>query len=413
MSTELSDNAKAILLLTAPLIVGKKRGVERPLTPTQYNKLAGYLHEGQREPADLLGTERDEILRACQTSFDLRWIDQLLKRGFLLSQAIERWQTRGIWVVCRADAEYPPRLKTRLSSNAPPVLYGCGDASLLGNGGLAVVGSRNANDELLEHTAKIGNLAVESGCTIISGAARGVDRAAMNGALMRGGTAVGVLAEGLEKAALNHENREMLMDGQLVLISQYDPRAGWNVGNAMQRNKVIYALSDAGLIMESNNGKGGTWSGAVEQLAKLHHVPVYVHTRNEGEMSSGLKALRRKGARDWPNPETTHEFRAVFEDTSISPKKEEIAQQLLPGLEQKKLGILYSEQDDGKEVSPANILFAKVKQLLEAMDMPIRESNVAECLQVNKTQARAWLYRLVAEGKYKKLDKPVRFHKIT
>lgn len=413
MNAELSDNAKAILLLTAPLIVGKNRGTESPMTPTQYNKLAGCLHEGQREPADLLGSERDEILRACQTAFDLRWIDQLLKRGFLLSQAIERWQARGIWVVSRADAEYPQRLKTRLSSNAPPVLYGCGDASLLGKGGLAVVGSRNASDELLEHTARIGNLAVESGSTIISGAARGVDRAAMNGALMWGGTAVGVLAEGLEKAALNHENREMLMDGKLVLISPYDPRAGWNVGNAMQRNKVIYALSDAGLIMESDKGKGGTWSGAVEQLAKLHLVPVYVHTRNEGEMSTGLKALRRKGAKDWPKPETTDAFRAALEDTSISPKKEDAKKPPLFVLEEEKRGIAHPEYDDGGKVPPANVLFDKVERLLEAMDILIKESEVAERLQVNKTQARAWLHRLVAEGKYEKLNKPVRFRKIT
>ena len=412
MNVELTDNAKAILLLTAPLIVGKGRGTESPLTLKEYNQLAECLRDHRREPTDLLDPKMEEVLWECETRLDIEHIERLLKRGFLLSQAIEHWQTRGIWVVSRADAEYPQRLKNKLSSNAPPVLYGCGDASLLGKGGLAVVGSRNANDELLKHTAKIGSLAVQSGCTIISGAARGVDRAAMNGALMWGGTAVGVLAEGLEKVALNHENREMLMGGQLVLISPYDPKASWNVGNAMQRNKVIYALSDASLIMESDNGKGGTWSGAVEQLDKLHHVPVYVHSRKEGEMSAGLKALRRKGAKEWPNPETTDEFRAVLEDTSISPKKEKTRKPPLFVLEEEKWGIAHSAYDDGGQLSLANVLFEKVERLLEAMDTLIKESEVAERLQVNKNQARAWLHRLVAEGKYEKLKKPVRFRKI-
>jgi DNA processing protein len=63
------------------------------------------------------------------------------------------------------------------------------------------------------------------------------------------------------------------MEGQLVLVSPYDPGAGFNVGNAMQRNKLIYALADAALVVNSDFEKGGTWTGAVEQLDKLKLVP--------------------------------------------------------------------------------------------------------------------------------------------
>ena len=73
---------------------------------------------------------------------DANRLQQLLERGFLLSQVIERWQARAIWVLSRADAEYPRRLKHRLREDAPAVLYGCGDISLLETGGLAVIGSR-------------------------------------------------------------------------------------------------------------------------------------------------------------------------------------------------------------------------------------------------------------------------------
>ena len=60
-------------------------------------------------------------------SLDGYRLQRLVGRGFLLSQAIERWQARAIWVVSRADAEYPRHLKARLREDAPAILYGCGD----------------------------------------------------------------------------------------------------------------------------------------------------------------------------------------------------------------------------------------------------------------------------------------------
>jgi DNA processing protein len=68
----------------------------------------------------------------------------------------------------------------------------------------------------------------------------------------------------------------------------------------MQRNKLIYALADAALVVNSDYDKGGTWAGAVEQLEKLHLVPVYVRT--DGDTGPGLEGLLRKGALPWPNP---------------------------------------------------------------------------------------------------------------
>ena len=61
------------------------------------------------------------------------------------------------------------------------------------------------------------------------------------------------------------------------------PRAGFNVGHAMQRNKLIYALADAALVVSADFNKGGTWAGAIEQLEQLNYVPVYV--RSTGELA--------------------------------------------------------------------------------------------------------------------------------
>ena len=327
MTDAISPNAQAILLLTAPLIAGGRvPSAPDPLTPGEYRRLARWLFDRQREPADLLSPGASELLAEDRQAVDSGRIERLLARGFLLAQALERWRARGIWVVSRADPEYPARLKARLKEQAPAVLYGCGRAALWETGGLGVVGSRHVSEALVEYTKAVGRLAARARRTLVSGGARGIDQAAMRGALAAGGQAVGVLAEGLERAALNHENRGFLLDERLLLISPYDPAAGFNVGNAMRRNKLIYALADAALVVSSDHEKGGTWAGATEQLEHLKLVPVYVRTT--GETGSGLEALHGKGALPWPEPATPEELDAALAVPSPYPPQQVEQQQL-------------------------------------------------------------------------------------
>lgn len=311
MTEPLSPNTQAILLLTAPLIVGRKSGSEQPLTASEYTRLAVYLRDAGRSPADLLTADSDALVQNCAPLVNAERMKGLLTRGFLLSQAVEHWASRAIWVVSRADAAYPRRLKARLGTAAPAVLYGCGDVRLLEAGGLAVVGSRDVSDAHITYTEAVGHLASRAKCSIVSGGARGVDQAAMRGAWKNGGKAIGVLADSLEKAALNSEHRDALREGRLVLTSPYDPSAGFNVGHAMQRNKLIYALADAALVVNSDVNKGGTWAGAKEQLDKLNFVRVYV--RSVGAPSAGLDALRQCGAELWPEPSTADDFVAALQ----------------------------------------------------------------------------------------------------
>jgi len=326
MSTALSQDSQVILLLTAPLITGRMEPLADLLTPGEYERLAVFLHEVQRSPGDLLTADADGLLRQCQGIVDGDRLRKLLGRGFLLSQAVERWQARAIWVVTSADASYPHRFKERLKEDAPAVLYGCGEAPILEMGGLAVVGSRNATPELLTYTEHIGQLAANAQQTVVSGGARGIDQASMRGALEVGGTVMGILADNLERAALNREYRSPLMEGQLVLVSPYDPMAAFNVGNAMQRNKLIYALADAALVISSDYQKGGTWAGAVEQLAKLKLVPIFI--RSQGEIGKGLQELQNMGALPWPNPSNAEDLVRTLrpeQDPTTTMHNEEVA----------------------------------------------------------------------------------------
>jgi predicted Rossmann fold nucleotide-binding protein DprA/Smf involved in DNA uptake len=375
-----------------------------------------------RQPADFLAPDAQELVAQCQSVADGDRLKKLLVRGFLLSQAIERWQTRAIWVVSRADTEYPKRLKARLKDDAPPVLYGCGDATILETGGLAVVGSRNVEESLVEFTEDVGRLTAKARRTLVSGGARGIDQAAMRGALAAGGRAAGVLADSLERAVLTREHRNLLLEGQLVLVSPYDPSSGFNVGHAMQRNKLIYGLADAGLVVSSDYEKGGTWAGAVEQLEKLHLVPVYV--RSNGETGKGLEALHKKGALLWPNPATpdelvealavqvySHSNTPAQEQLSLSNAKEPAQQYEVQG-ETPQTNMQQPPLVTTAPMTPAEELFAKVRSLLDNMHAPKTNAEVAVALNVSKSQAKQWLERLVKEGVLEKLSKPTRYRSV-
>lgn len=421
MIPALSPNSQAILLLTAPLVAGRGAPSAELLSLGEYNRLAKWLREKKHQPADLIGPGAADLVNECAALFEASRLEKLLARGFLLSQAVDRWHSRAIWVISRADPEFPRRLKAKLKEDAPPLLYGCGDLGLLEAGGLAVVGSRDVSDELLTYTANAGALAARSARNLVSGAARGVDQAAMRGALHAGGTVVGVMADSLERAALAREHREFLMDERLTLVSPYDPAAGFNVGHAMQRNKCIYALADAALVVNSDFNKGGTWTGAVEQLEKYHCGPLFVRVGDN--VGKGNLALVRKGALPWPEPKNADAFADALA-TPAAPGVQEQQQESLPlGVEEARssepeMTVAPPERSATAAPAPeteldraaAKVLHTTVAALFsQLLTSPATEDELAKRMDVVKPQVKAWLARFIAEGRIKKLNKPVRY----
>ncbi|MCH8539455.1 MAG: DNA-processing protein DprA [Opitutales bacterium] len=418
---QVSDNTKAILLLTAPLIVSKKAEPARILSLKDYNLLARSLHALGFQPQDLLGPKSPEILSKLPGSLDRSNLETLLGRGFLLGQALTEWQRRSLWVVSRADPSYPRRLRKMLREQSPSILYGCGDRELLEQGGLAVVGSRKISDEIKSYTENIGALAAEAKVTIISGAARGIDSSAMEGALMNGGSVIGVMADSLGRAALAKSNREAIQEGRLTLISAYDPSAGFNVGHAMQRNKAIYALADAGLVITSDFNKGGTWAGAIEQLEKLYYAPVFV--RNGEGCGHGPTALIQRGGIPWPNPGNAADLiatiqNAVHHSKPQSARQEELSFGVNEGSrEYSKAEVIIQDAPPAPPpLTPDNAaetLWQTVAIILtKALREPKNADEVAELLQVSKAQTNTWLKRLVEDGQIRKMAKPVRYQTI-
>jgi predicted Rossmann fold nucleotide-binding protein DprA/Smf involved in DNA uptake len=270
----------------------------KPLTGREWGDLERKLASAAIGPGQLPQMNAAEIEKSLQTvASEAERLAMLAGRQAAISDELQRLSDLGIWVVTRLDEDYPARLVERLKGSAPILLYGAGEASLLNRSGLAVVGSRNVDPRGFALTEFIGNACAESGLIVYSGGARGVDKTAMGAALATGGTAAGLLADSLEKALRASDARAAIEDGRLALATPYSPRASFNVGLAMARNKLIYALSDFALVIASDAEKGGTWAGAEEAL-KADWVPVFVV--DGPDLPDGNRLLLKRGALPFP-----------------------------------------------------------------------------------------------------------------
>ena len=413
-----SANTKAVLLLTAPLLTGSGSPKAPLLTPREYRDMALWLQTVGGEPADLLRGD-SQLLDGKIAPIDPERLKCLLDRGFQLAQALERWSARAIWVVSRADREYPARAKERLRANAPALLFCCGAPEIADGPALAIVGSRNASREVLEHTGEIAAKMAREGKVVVSGGARGVDRAAMDGAINADGAAIGVLAGDLARESLSRRQRNAILEQRMLLVSPFDPSARFHVGQAMHRNKLIYAMADAGLVMDSAIDEGGTWAGAVEQLSK-YGTPLYV--RSEGAPSPGLEALRKKGALPWGDKDSirppTGKTESSAAKAGISPPTDLLGETAVTTGE---VELEASASGGAPDSSPgkgnasgetdfAVELYETVRKLTVVVCAnPMSRDAIAEALGVPKSAAQNWLDRLVADDVLTKQTRPVRY----
>lgn len=427
MESTLTADTQAVLLLCGELGQRGGNGL-KPLGLRQYNNLATWLKTEGLRPGDLLTSEGRIKLGGLQTSeVNSDRVSPLLERGTALALVVERWERSGLWVISRSDSCYPERLKRYLGQAAPPLLYGVGSKSLLNRGGLAVVGSRDRTDEDGDFARRVGEHCAQEGLAIISGAAKGIDRDAMAGALDVGGWALGVLAEGLARTATSGQYRAGLVSDHLTLVSPFDPDARWFAYNAMERNKLLYGLSDAALVVASSADSGGTWAGATEAL-QLGKVKVFV--KSTGVLAPGNPKLMRMGGIPFPS-EPWENLRSLF--TAPEAKNGQLfsatAQQSSPAVEPSAEVVAAAPLDappPEKHVAPTETPAEEpvssteaeatrdaytlvIDAVLALLKEPQSDEWVADRVCVRAAQMKDWLDRGAREGRILKLKKPVRY----
>lgn len=390
--TSTNLNSQAIILLTAYFNKGDK-----PLTITEYGRFAEWLLANKLTPADLLQNNPEEVIEGFEDKkVTKERLLALLDRGNAMAIAMQKWQNAGIWVLTRADMEYPQKLKKVLKHKSPPILYGAGTKKILRTKGVAVVGSRNVSAEDEQFAFALGEKLAYSGYSVISGGAKGVDEASMKGSMSAEGTTIGVVADGLMQKVVSRKYRDAIMNGSLVLISPYYPEARFSVGNAMGRNKYIYILACSSIVVHSGL-KGGTWEGAIENL-KQGWVPLFVKENSDKE--AGNQKLIEMGGK--PLPKT------ILEDANIDylfdtqnkkvNKKEEEA----PNIEEKSL-------EEGK---PAVLtLDEKILDILSRERLPIKK--IADMLKEDEKVVKKSVNFLLKKGEIQKHpNRPLQFSKI-
>lgn len=401
----ITPNTQAILLLTTRF-KGTNGDGAKPLTPNEWGKFANWLKSQSLTPDCLLKTGLSNLLKSWKdTTISQDRLIRLLDRGTALALSTEKWQRSGLWVMTRTDADYPGRYKKRLGTDSPAVLFGCGERALLNRGGLAVVGSRNTDQCDLEYSRKIGSLAARSGYSIVSGAARGVDESAMLGALESEGKVVGVLANKLLSASSSSKYRNYLMKNNLALITPFNPEAGFNVGNAMQRNKYIYCLADASLVVRSG-ATGGTWNGATENFKKKW-VRLWVKRINDPDSANGK--LVQQGAEYINEDLTENEFKELFKPS------ERVGMENLDkfnNTSQQQMNLFKLKNQATSQKYNGKFFSLFIEEIQGYCNAPRSAADIAESLQLGKTQVNSWLKVAIEQGIIEKLTKPIRYQLI-
>lgn len=433
---DLKPQAQAVILLTS--YFGNSKTDAKPLSVKEWGKFARWLKDHELEPADLLKGDPSSLLSGwTDNMITLQRINSLLDRGGALGFVLEKWSRAGLWVITRSESNYPEKLKRRLRLNAPPVLFGCGNKDLLNRGGIAVVGSRDADEADLKFSASLARSAANQGLSIISGGARGVDENSMSSALESNGTSVGVLSHSLLQAATSAKYRKFLNTGDLLLVSPFNPEAGFNIGNAMMRNKYVYCMSNAAVVVNSTSKKGGTWNGATEDL-RHGWVSLWVQPKNNP--SSGNAALVQMGARWFPRDiqelsvlwEAVGSGDAVPEEAELPLLQSEAEQDPVKAITPHKMASsggsgngttdappltnpVTTANLDGRSLEHSSDFYSLFLQCLRELtnDAPVKVEEIAAHLELEKAQVTTWLKRGTTDGQIKKLSKPVRYQSVS
>ena len=197
-------------------------------------------------------------------------------------------------ILTLADGKYPNKLKN--ISDPPVVLYCRGKLpDLDGNPVIGVVGTRSASAYGLKCAKQMGYQIARCGGILVSGMAKGIDRAAMEGALMAGCPVVGILGCGVD-VVYPAVNKGLFADTVRYgcLLSEFPPKTPPYHYNFPRRNRNISGLSDGVLVVEAPGRSGAliTARQAMDQGRDVFVVPGNIDVAS----AQGSNALLRDGA---------------------------------------------------------------------------------------------------------------------
>ena len=281
--------------------------------------------------------EAPEILRASRQQ-----LLQVRNIGEETAEAIANWEKTidlngelkrigefGCRIVAQADAEYPELL--RQIYDPPILLYVKGQLLPKDKNAVAMVGSRMTTHYGMEAARRLAYQLAYVGVTVVSGAARGIDSAAHQGALSGKGRTIAVLGTGIN-LVFPSENRELYerIASNGALITQFPFNRKPDKQSFPIRNRIVAGMTLGTVVVEANLTSGAliTANFAVEYGRQVFAVP----GRIDSPRSKGCHELIKKGAKLCESAEDIlSEFEYLFPASNRPPSASETG--VLPAIE--------------------------------------------------------------------------------
>jgi DNA processing protein len=297
----------------------------------------------------------------------------------------------GARVVLLADDWYPARL--REIANPPALLYVRGHLQPRARC-VAVVGSRNADEQGMEIARGFGDALARAGATVVSGGARGIDTAAHEGALWGSGATVAVLGSGID-VVYPPENGDLfdrIARGSGAVVSEFPPGTPPAPGNFPRRNRTVAGLSEAVVVVRATLQSGAliTANHAAKEGRPIFAVP---GDPTDASAAGPNELLRTQAARaaasavdvlellEWPIP-----------DALVQPPADEARRQIEPA---------FPPPRDPKEQSlDEQLIDEESLRLWRLLDerTPAHVDDLAERAQINVGEALRKLAELELKG---------------
>lgn len=224
---------------------------------------------------DVLPDERtlfemsEKELRSITQSRSRVWADDFrrncLENAKREAEFVER---SGIRLICVGDSDYPIRFDT--ATDAPVLLYALGDCDLNSKHVVSIVGTRKSTEYGAHFCASfVGELGELLGndVIIVSGLAYGTDINAHRAAMHHNIPTVAVLAGGLNKIypSLHRNDAAKMARGAGMVLTEYTSQEQMHKANFLARNRIVAALSDCTVVVESAIKGGALVTASIAQ----------------------------------------------------------------------------------------------------------------------------------------------------
>lgn len=246
------------------------------------------------DPTKILGAPKDRLMRVDGIGEETAKILRAWQDHTDHTKEIREADERGISIITQEDEDYPAPL--REAYDPPLLLYVWGKLEPRDKHAISVVGSRRATIYGTQATKKLSYQLAQSGFTIISGLARGIDTAAHEAAVAANGRTIAVLGSGLGKL-FPQENlalAEKIASGHGAVVSEFSIHTSPDKQTFPMRNRIVAAWARAVLVVECP-----AWSGSLitANLASEYGKPIFaVPGPIDKPTSAGCNQLIRDGA---------------------------------------------------------------------------------------------------------------------